>query len=104
VPVGQGSLFSSPKDEPAFRDVRDGTFCTLMVVEVDDQHAVIWTKPDDLPFDSTDPKKGVGGMFAAGFNTVLCDGAVRAIPALIEPKNLKALMTRAAGDGPDEVP
>ncbi|MGD0897702.1 MAG: DUF1559 domain-containing protein, partial [Thermoguttaceae bacterium] len=56
VPIGGGALYSSPKDEPQFKDITDGTSNTIMTVEVDDRHAVIWTRPDDLVFDPQDPK------------------------------------------------
>ena len=98
VPVGNGALFSSMKDEPAFKDVKDGISRTIMTIEVDDPHAVIWTKPDDLPFDPTDPQKGIGNMFAEGFDAGMCDGSVRFIRKDVDPKVLKALITRAADD------
>ena len=41
---------------------------TIMVVAVDDEHAVIWTKPEDWSFDQKDPSKGLGRFFEGGFN------------------------------------
>ncbi|MGD0899389.1 MAG: DUF1559 domain-containing protein, partial [Thermoguttaceae bacterium] len=100
VPVGGGALYSSPKDQPKLDDIAKGkgTSVTIMTVEVDDRHAVIWTRPDDLVFDPQDPKKGVGGLFEDGFNAGFCDGSVRFIPKTIDPKTLKALVTRAGGE------
>ncbi len=98
VPVGDGALYSSPRDEPQFKDITDGLSSTIMTVEVDDRHAVVWTKPDDLPFDPQDPKKGIGNLFEDGFHAAFCDGSVRFLRKTIDPKTLKALMTRAGGE------
>ena len=88
-----GALYSSAKDEPTFKNITDGTSHTIMLVEVDDEHAVPWTKPDDMPFDPADPKKGVGSRYEQGFFAAYCDGSVRFIKKTIDPKTLKALMT-----------
>ena len=72
-----------------------------MVVTVDDQHAVIWTKPDDWPFDPQDPAKGLGRFFDGGFTAALCDGSVHWFRGREDPKDiarLRALFTRAGGE------
>ena len=63
-----------------------------MTVEVPDQKAVIWTKPDDFVYDEKEPLKGLIGLHAGGFNAGLGDGSVRFIKATIEPETLKALL------------
>ncbi len=98
VPVGGGALYSSPKDEPTVKDITDGTSHTIMLVEVGDEHAVPWTKPDDMPFDPSDPKKGIGRLYEQGFAAAFCDASVRFLPKTIVPEALKAYFTRAAGD------
>jgi hypothetical protein len=69
-----------------------------MMIEVDDAHAVIWTKPEDLPFDPQDPKKGFSAAYEGGYPVGMCDGSARILPKKIDAKDLKALFTRAAGD------
>ena len=98
VPVGGGALYSSLKDEPQIKDITDGTSKTIMVLEVDDRRGVVWTKPDDLPFDPQDPTKGIGGLYEDGFHATFCDGSVHFIRKTIDPKDLKALFTRAGGE------
>ncbi len=98
VPVGGGALYSSPKEEPKEKDITDGTSHTIMLVEVDDAHAVPWTKPDDMPFDPADPKKGIGSLYGQGFIAAFCDGSVHFMQNSIDPKTLKALFTRAGGE------
>jgi hypothetical protein len=98
VPVGGGAVFSSAKDEPTVRDITDGTSQTIIIVEVDDAHAVAWTKPDDLTFDPNDPKKGIGSLYEHGFAAAFCDGSVHFINKAVDSKILKAVLTRAGGE------
>jgi hypothetical protein len=100
LPVGNGAMFDA--DKPiAFKDIRDGTSNTLMVVEADDQHAVVWTKPGDWPFDPKDPAKGLGRFFRGGFMTAVADGSVRWSGWPQSPKDiarLRARFTRAGSE------
>ena len=98
APVGNGALYVSSRDEPQFKQITDGTSNTIMVVEVDDPHAVVWTKPADFSFDPKNPQKGIGSLYEGGFNTAFCDGFVRFISRSIDPKTLAALFTRAGGE------
>lgn len=41
----------------SIEDVTDGTLTTIFVLEVNPENAVIWTKPEDLPFDPENPAK-----------------------------------------------
>ncbi len=99
VPVGNGALYSSMKDEPTPKDITHGTSITIMTVEADDAHAVVWTKPEDLPFDPADPKKGLSTGYEGGCPVGMCDGsATKLLPKIIDAKDLKALFTRAGGE------
>jgi len=97
VVVGKDTVFSGREGIP-IKEIKDGTSQTIMAVEVDDQHAVIWTKPDDLPFDPENPAKGLGGADKRGFNALFCDGSVHFLLKDIDPKVLRALFTRAGGE------
>lgn len=80
------------------RDIVDGTSNTIMIVEANDEAAVVWTKPDDLVVDPKEPLKGLMGhydnMFIAGF----ADGSVRSIMKAVKPATLIALFTRDGGE------
>jgi hypothetical protein len=89
LPVGNGAAFEADKPTRV-NDITDGTVNTVMVVEVDDNHAIVWTKPEDLAFDPKDPTKGLG-RFAGGFNAATCDGFVRFFAWPTEPKKIETL-------------
>lgn len=80
----------------AIADVTDGTSNTLMVVEAGEP--VIWTKPDELPYDPDKPLPKLGGHFPGGFNALLGDGSVRFIRKGIDEKTLRALITANGGE------
>jgi hypothetical protein len=81
-----------------FRDTLDGLSNTIMLVEAREQDAVIWTKPDDLPVDLSDPLRVIGDTHAGGSHVLLADGAVVFITSSIDPGLLSALLTRNGGE------
>lgn len=100
LPVGNGAAFSA--DMPTtFRDIRDGTSYTIMVVEVDDQQAAIWTKPDDWAFDPEDPTRGLGRFYPSDPMAAFFDGSVQPLHWPQTPDDLhrlRALVTCADGE------
>ncbi len=74
--------------------IPDGTSNTLMVAEAG--KPVVWTKPEDMPFDGkTVPP--IGGMFDGAFTAVMGDGAARRFKKGIAPDLLKRLIDPADG-------
>ncbi|MFG0264641.1 MAG: DUF1559 domain-containing protein, partial [Rhodopirellula sp. JB055] len=65
------------------------------VVETNADHAVVWTKPDDLTIDVNDPLKGLGQAWRGGFHVGMGDGAVKFISEAIDPDLFRKLLTRA---------
>jgi hypothetical protein len=86
------------KEGLSFRDVRDGLTHTIMVVEVDPEREVIWTKPDDWEPDPSQPLSGLGKAHPGGFEALFGDGSVHFISVTIDPETFKALLTRAGGE------
>ena len=63
-----------------FKEISDGTSSTIMLVEVADDLAAIWTKPEDFEPNLEEPWKGLVNKGALGANVVLADGSIRFIP------------------------
>ncbi|MFH1924802.1 MAG: DUF1559 domain-containing protein [Planctomycetota bacterium] len=97
VVSGEETVFPGREGIP-MKEIKDGTSNTIMIVEVDDEHAVIWTKPEGLPFDPEDPERGLGGQFEGGFNAAICDGSARFFELPQPKERLRALFTRAGGE------
>lgn len=81
-----------------FKEITDGTSNTIMIVEVGDDQAVIWTKPEDLPVDLENPARGLGGLFKEGFQFAMSDGSVQFISHSIDPNTLRRLLMRNDGE------
>jgi hypothetical protein len=95
--VGENCAFP-PDRAVKFKEFTDGSSQTIMVVEAAPQHAVIWTKPDDLEVDLANPLPGI----VAGdqdFNAVRADGSAMRYSGQIMPlETLRAYFTRNGGD------
>jgi prepilin-type processing-associated H-X9-DG protein len=102
VPVGKNTIFPGAKGT-SIRDITDGTSNTIMVVEVNDENAVTWTKPDDFKVDVKKPLAILLRPGAKGFNVAMADGSVRYVPRTISLETLRAAFTRNGGEilGPD---
>ena len=96
VPAGKGSIFEG-QEGTSFAKIADGTSNTLLVLEVNEDAAVVWTKPDDLEYDADDPLAGLGKAHPGGFNAALADGSVRFISITIDPQLFLRLLTMADG-------
>jgi hypothetical protein len=79
----------------------DGTSNTALVLEVDDEHAVIWTRPDDFEPDKDEPLKGVVGLRNGKFLVLMGDAAVLALPNTLSKETVRALFTRGGGEPAD---
>ncbi len=96
VPIGTGSIFANPKGT-SIRQITDGTSNTIMVVEVDPNSSVIWTKPRDLAYNPQRPLQGLGKAHPGGFNVALADGSVRFISNNVDPRVFLQMLNMADG-------
>jgi len=93
VPYQKGNVWTSAK--PQIRNITDGTSNTIACFETNDEHAVPWSKPDDIDLDQDD----IFDFFRFGVSNVgMFDGSVRAIAPSIDPVVLKAMITSAGGE------
>ena len=96
--TGPGTVFESlPNRDHGVRDteVLDGTAATLLIVQA--AEPVVWTKPDDLPFDAKKPLPKLGA-FDLGIPVAMCDGSVHMLSPDAPDKTLRALITRNGGE------
>lgn len=93
--AGPGTVFE-PKQKITLPGITDGTSNTAWVVEAG--QPVVWTKPDDLPFDPNKDLPKLGGLFDGEFHVVTGDGAVHRIKKDFDPQVFKAMVTRAGGE------
>jgi hypothetical protein len=97
APLGKGFIWDSPKGIK-ISEITDGTSNTIMLVEADDDRAVIWSKPEDITIDRKNPENGLLGHYVDGFQAAMADGSVRFVRKGIDPAALWALFTRAGGE------
>jgi hypothetical protein len=98
APVGAATLMPGSSKEVGFADVTDGSSNTIMLVETDDEHAVVWTKPDDLEIDLSKPLAGLAVRLPGGVLVLMADGAAQFLRTSIAPDTLAALFTRDGGE------
>ncbi len=98
APLGDQVLFPKSNKKIFLASITDGTSNTIMAIEADDAHAVVWTKPDDLEIDLKKPLSGLAIRPPGAFLTLFADGTVRFLRETIDPKTLAALFTRAGGE------
>jgi hypothetical protein len=96
APVGDATVFPG-KDAIKITDITDGTSNTVMFLDADDEHAVIWTKPDDLKVDPKKPEAGLSTRHGEGYLFAFADGSVRFVSTKIEKKSLGLIFARNSG-------
>ena len=82
APVGKDSILSAGPinetgDGNGFDAITDGTSNTLLLVAVDEENAVDWTSPNDLPYDTMDDDQLADALtgFLDMMETAVGDGA-----------------------------
>ncbi len=88
----------SPTGVRGFQHFTDGTSNSILVVEVNRDLAVPWSKPEDVNLDADNPVELMGNSHAGGFNIGMADGSVRFISSAIDIALFKALLTCDGGE------
>jgi hypothetical protein len=97
APRGKGTIFPGPEGVK-IQKITDGTSNTIFVVDVNNDHAVIWTKPDDWEVDAPADPKAIFGQHPEGTDFSFADGSVRFIKESVSPKVLAALISCSGGE------
>lgn len=98
VPLTERSVMGRRGPPVTFRDIIDGTSNTLWLVEADPSHAVIWTKPEDLPIQEKDPVGSIIDAGTPGFWSSMADGSARYLSREIDSNVLNQLLTIDGGE------
>ncbi len=94
--VGKGTLFDG--DSEATRaSVTDPAAATILLVEA--RRPTPWSKPEDIEYDPNSPLPTLGGNFPSQFAAAFVDGTVRMLPVEGDEAELRAMFSKAAGDG-----
>jgi hypothetical protein len=67
---------------------------TVLILEADQDHRVIWTKPDDWPFNPYQPSQGL----APKFSVARADGSVFRLRSDMPVPALRAILTRTVSE------
>jgi hypothetical protein len=97
VPVGPETVFHN-KEGTKYKEIKDGTSSTILMVEVAPEQAVEWTKPVDWEVDLAHPLRRVTRTDRDYFAAARCDGSVMAVPVNSDEAKLRANLTRAGND------
>lgn len=99
VPVGKGMVFDgTPKGTPT-REINRPSG-TIMLLEVDDDHAIEWTKPGDWEFDPKTPLKGLGRLRPGGFLAGFADGHADFITPAVDPMKFRDALMKSQEEKP----
>ena len=98
APVSKETVFQPDGAVVKLGNIFDGTSNTILLVQANDGSAVIWTKPDDLPVDTSKPFRGLEQPGEGFFFVAMCDGTVHRITSIGDPIQMVHAFTRAGGE------
>ena len=106
--MGYGAFDPGDGKGIRFKEISDGSHDTVMLVQVNSDHAVPWTKPRDYVFDPKGPLRGLRDVDHRNncWIGVTCSGSTFADNFKDVPtEKIRAMFTRDAGDvSPDNWP
>ncbi len=97
--IGLHMAWQLPKDDKqmptgmtleAIRDL-DGCGHTIALVEVNAEHAVVWTKPEDLNIDDLELIEKLTGIWQKGMIFSTWDASIRSFPSIPDDEKLRQL-------------
>jgi hypothetical protein len=95
--AGPTGMFGQPEGL-RIANVIDGLSNTLMVVDANNEHAVVWTKPDDWTPADEKPLNALVGHYPKAFLALFGDGSVRLLMESIDEKTLRAIISYKGGE------
>ncbi|TWT77381.1 hypothetical protein Pla123a_20420 [Posidoniimonas polymericola] len=98
APVGEGLLFEEKEGGTTLREITDGTSKTIAIVQVSDDTAATWTKPEDWSPAADNPLQGVGDLHPSVFLAAFVDGHIENISTNINAQTWGFMLTRGGGE------
>ena len=96
--IGPNTLFSNEDTRGvSFGQITDGSTNTILYVKADDDQAVQWTRPADLPFDAANPRAGLGNSDVGGFLGVTAAAETIFVENSISDLDVASLLLRNDG-------
>ncbi|QDV74733.1 DUF1559 family PulG-like putative transporter [Botrimarina mediterranea] len=97
---GEGTAFAGKPEGVRLAEFSDGLSRSVIVVQVNDAHAVEWTKPVDYDTaaNADNPTAGIGELHPGVFVTGFADGHVVPTPVSITPEEFAAGASIAGGE------
>jgi hypothetical protein len=96
--VGEQTLFDGTGKGRRIADVRDGTSNTVLAIDTTEQNAVLWTKPDDVPFNLKTVRGAVLGRYGEDGLVLMADGSVRKLTPAVTDDEFRKAMLRSDGE------
>ncbi|MCA9138191.1 MAG: DUF1559 domain-containing protein [Planctomycetales bacterium] len=96
--TGPETAFPEPTGS-TMRSFRDGIADTLVTVSAGADKAVIWTKPDDIPYDAESPVGCLGDLSDTdSISYVRADGGVSVLSSSVPSDMFHAIVTPSGGE------
>ena len=96
MPRGNG-MFGT-KEGMRIQDVTDGTSNTIMLITVQPDAAVVWTKPEDIEIDPENPKEFLFSKSQTQVPVTFCDSSSHVLSEKVDGDNLRRLLQFADGE------
>jgi hypothetical protein len=83
---------------PTGANFTDGQSNSFLAVETGGDKAIVWTKPDPIDFDPSNPLASLGTISSKTIHAVTADGSTISLLSSIDPSVFKSLVTISGGE------
>lgn len=98
LPTGEKTITPKIGQSVRIAQVTDGLSNTVLIVEADREHAVVWTQPADLNVDLQKPLDGIAFGPQDAMLAAMADGRIVRIRRAAAEQKLADLLTRSGGE------